>query len=534
MKLTDYEKEELLAKFDGFINELKYDPEIELEHMPHYIIYKKTSKKNADCYCTHCQEWHQAPLLIKKHGETGECPICGYKVTYLAEGYGRKKIYAKRNFVRFKNISETELIAVAINVRGKFYNPNCSIIVNNEDVELDYDYGICNLYYFTKGQARRFSYKYTGKFYDDGCYEWVETDAMREPLFEATLFGLGDNEYTIMDKDEDVLKESFLKYVVQKVEGDETINRYFMKFLTTCSQHENAEYLITAGFSDIVASRIRGFGMYGLRINWRSNNLNKMLGLSKTDINVLRDCSTSEISEYKDVKKHFKGKATAEQCIECVKLGPVYIIYIHEQTGLSLKNILEYAAKGTSYSSTIRDCRSRYIDWKDYIEQCVKLGYNLKDTAISKPKNLADAHERTTSIMKAKEDEIKNELMAKRYEKLQKLCYEDKQLGFKIVIPETIQDIVNEGKRLNHCVGGYAARHADGELNIVFLRSLRKSDVPYYTIEVSKEGTIIQCRGYRNNRDFEKSKKVVAFEERYQEYLDTIYNKKKKKVGKSA
>ena len=528
MKLTDDERKELLTKFGRFIRELKHDPEIEMEYMPHYIIYKKTSKKNADCYCTHCEEWHQAPLLIKNHGETGECPKCGYKVTYLAEGYGRKKIYAKRNFVRFKNISETEVIAVAINVRGKFYNPNCSIIVNREDVELDYDYGICDLYYFTKGQARRFSYKYTGRFYGDCSYEWVETDAMREPLFETVPFGLGDNSYTIMDDDYDILRKSFLKYVVQKSEDDSSLNRYFMKFLVTCSQHENAEYLITAGFSDVVASRISGTGMHGLRINWRSNNLNKMLGLGKADINVLRDCSTYDISEYKDIKKYFKGKATAEQLIQCVKLGTVHIIYIHKHTGLSLKNILGYTAERALHS------RLRVHGWKDYIEQCVKLGYNLKDTAISKPKNFADAHERTTDIINSQKNELKNELMAKRYEELQKLCYEDKQLGIKIVIPETVQDIVNEGKRLDHCVGGYATRHADGELNIVFLRSLRKPDIPYYTVEVSKEGAIIQCRGYRNNRHFEKSEKIEIFEERYQEYLDTIYNKKKKKVGKSA
>lgn len=527
-KLNIIEREEILSKFEEYLNSLYCDPEIEAEYMPHYIIYKKISKKVASCYCTHCQMWYQSNVLAKSHGENGICPECGYNITYLCEGYGRKRIFAKRNFVEFKNISENETIAIAVQVRAKFYNPSCSIIVNREDVALDYDYSIANLYYFTKGQAVRFEWKNTSTspLFDEVSYEWVETRAEREPVFERNYMGrTANNSYTIMDKDIDVLRESFLKHVVMKAEGDCTIDAHYLKFLATCSQHPNAEYLLSAGFSAVLEAKLQG-RMSGLRINWRSNNLNKMLGLNKSDVKVLRvrDCTTLEIATYKELKKYFKGKATPNQMLECIGLDSDNIKYLLENTGLSLKNVLEYS----------KSDRIRVRDWRDYIGQCIKLGYNLSDTAISKPKKLDDAHERTTGIIISQKQEIENKELAKRNKQLQKLCYEDKQLGLKIVIPKNVQDIVNEGKRLNHCVGGYATRHVNGELNIVFLRPLRKSDVPYYTIEVSKEGNIIQCRGYRNNRHFEKPKKIEIFEARYQNYLDTIYNKKKKKVGKSA
>ncbi len=537
MKLADAEKAEILKKFTDFWNEVHYDPEIESEFFPHYIIYKKISKKIAECYCTHCHDWFNAPVLNKMHGETGKCPECGYDITYLAEGYGRKRIYAKRNFVRFKSISDTEVIAIAINVRGHFMNPSCTICINNEDVALDYDYGICNLYYFTKGRAVRFKPEYN---YVSGSCSWIETDAMREPIFEHNYMGMwADNNYTIMEKDMDVLRHSFLKYIVKLSENNDnlssectrTIDRYYLKYLALCSQRPNAEYLMSAGFSYIIDAYVSGTGLYGLRINWRSDNLNKMLGLAKNDIKLLRDHTIQDISRYKDLKKYFNNRASADQLIKCVELGVDKIKYICENTGLSLRNVLDYA-DNSAYSNRNH---SRLRDWADYIEQCVKLEYNLNDTAISKPKNLNDAHERLNEIISYKEDELQNKMTAKRYKELQKLCFEDKKLGLKIVIPKTVFDIVNEGKRQNHCVGGYAKRHAAGELSIVFLRSIRKPDVPYYTMEISKEGTIVQCRGYRNNRTFDKPQKIKMFEEKYQEHLNILYKKKKnKKVGKTA
>ena len=519
-KLNADEKENILSKFKGFLNGIYCDPEIESEYMPHFLIYKKFSKNKADCYCTHCQEFFEAPVLAKSHGEVGKCPRCEFDITYLCEGYGRKKIYAKRNFVRIKNISDTEVIAVAINVRAKFFNPSCSIILNREDVSLDYDYGLVNLYYFTKGYAVRFALRHTGKFYDDCSYEWVETRSELEPVFETNYMGRGaDNSYTIMDKDDDEIKKSFFKYVLRYADGNSTIDYHYISFLVLCSQHPNVEYLMSAGFGSIIESRLLGT-MAGLRINWKSNNLNKMLGLNKNDINVLRDCDIYSLVHYKELKKYFKGKASADQLIQCVKLGSDNIKYLCENTCLSLKNVLDYS----------KDMKSRVIDWKDYISQCIKLGYNLNDTAISKPKHLDDAHERLSSIILFENNKAKNDAIAKRSEELQKLRFECKRLGIMIVIPENISDIVNEGKRLNHCVASYADDHSDGELSIVFLRSMRKPDVPYYTMEISKEGEIVQCRGYRNNRFFDKPQKIIDFEEEYQQYLDILYNRKKESI----
>lgn len=95
------------------------------------------------------------------------------------------------------------------------------------------------------------------------------------------------------------------------------------------------------------------------------------------------------------------------------------------------------------------------------------------------------------------------------------------------MIPKSVQEIIDEGKRLNHCVGGYAQRHAEGRLTILFLRTTDKPDVPYYTMEVNTEGRIIQCRGYRNNcANNPKPQDIIDFENEYQDYLDAVFGKR--------
>ena len=73
-----------------------------------------------------------------------------------------------------------------------------------------------------------------------------------------------------------------------------------------------------------------------------------------------------------------------------------------------------------------------------------------------------------------------------------------------IVVPGSTEEIIMEGRTLKHCVGGYAARHFNDQVTILFLRHKRKPDTPFVTIEIkprskTKEEIMIrQIHGYRN------------------------------------
>ena len=88
-----------------------------------------------------------------------------------------------------------------------------------------------------------------------------------------------------------------------------------------------------------------------------------------------------------------------------------------------------------------------------------------------------------------------------------------------------MQEIIDEGKALCHCVGGYAERHAKGKLHIMFIRKADKPDVPFYTVEVDLFGKIVQVRGQRNCKT---TPEVDAFIEAYKEHLAEVFGKQQK------
>ena len=98
--------------------------------------------------------------------------------------------------------------------------------------------------------------------------------------------------------------------------------------------------------------------------------------------------------------------------------------------------------------------------------------------------------------------------------------------GLFIRQPKNMTEIVNEGKRLHHCVGGYAQRHAYGKLHIMFIRTAEKPDVPYYTMEISTEGKIVQVRGLRNCKT---TPEVQAFIEEYKQHLAAVFGREKRR-----
>lgn len=78
-----------------------------------------------------------------------------------------------------------------------------------------------------------------------------------------------------------------------------------------------------------------------------------------------------------------------------------------------------------------------------------------------------------------------------------------------------------EGKKLNHCVGSYAKRHAKGETNILFIRKIGEVNKSYFTVEIINN-KIIQVYGFSNEK---ANKEVEEFIEMYKKEKLNIKNK---------
>ena len=57
----------------------------------------------------------------------------------------------------------------------------------------------------------------------------------------------------------------------------------------------------------------------------------------------------------------------------------------------------------------------------------------------------------------------------------------------------------------------------------MFFRKISEPDRPYFTVEVSNDYRIIQCHGYKNDKNG-KPPEITEFEEQYQKYLEGLKN----------
>ena len=274
--------------------------------------------------------------------------------------------------------------------------------------------------------------------------------------------------------------------------------------------------------------------MCGLRLNWKSNDVRKVLGLNTEEMNLLKNFDISAIARYKELKKIDK-KSSAKEITSIVKLCALSVsdhVFVKNELiknrGETCRSVLKY----------VLNAGVRISDWRDYVSQCKELGYDLSEKSVLKPSHFHEAHERCTNLVKIKASKESDEKMKERAEFLKQFEFIDEELGLFIRIPQNTEEIVSEGKTLVHCVGGYAERHANGKTNILFVRKTDGPDTPYYTMEVSNDYKIVQCRGYRNDTRTPKSDIVKQFEEKYLNFLEELKKSeeqsKRKKSKKTA
>lgn len=168
------------------------------------------------------------------------------------------------------------------------------------------------------------------------------------------------------------------------------------------------------------------------------------------------------------------------------------------------KNRIALQAGGRLGSGTRRGVLQLYKDYLDAAENC---GMDMENPLILMPRDLVEKHDRVTAawaaVLQARRYAERQKQKAKALADYRKHCkaLTDKYLywtdEFLIRAPVNADEIVDEGKALKHCVGGYADRHMNGATTILFLRRRDKPHTSLATIEMNGN-TIVQVHGYRN------------------------------------
>ena len=231
-----------------------------------------------------------------------------------------------------------------------------------------------------------------------------------------------------------------------------------------------------------------------------------MLNLNRTEFKTLQG-NEEHYLDYMGWRETFPDYKPEELLLLCKAFGSEHgtAERFYKLTGLKIKRIARYLAENEIPSH----------DYQDYLDQCEKLQYNLCDTAINMPHHFAELHERLTEIIQYKASEIIRQHFAERIPGRRKLEFQDGNLM--ICQPNSMDNIIAEGKALHHCVAGYAERHAEGKLHILFIRQKESMETPFYTMEVRTDGKIVQVRGYKNCN---LTPEIEKFIKKYKIYLE--------------
>ena len=494
---------EICGSFGDYTGEQK--KELEKKHLTQYLFYSSiTGRKNNErsCYCTACETQFTENVYTTKadfiHKQFTVCPACGAQVKAFQDWRGKQKLYERKNIMVLEARDEALLIRI-FDIRHWWVN-SLQFFVCDEKWRI----------YVAPGVVQKFEKDcYSEKFLRIGNDNALKIDI-------DGVIGRAETDRT------------FLRYFDVWKYFDDPSGSYWpsfvwMKYIFTAAKKPNIEYLDKLGMKTLICDILDG----NMRlIRWKSNNVKIMLRLDKTELELCEWNATRLRFHHEIIKRNIHDRATVHSILRGKKQR-FYNEYLDKLIDIakmlpdaSLARIHKYA----------RASYYRAVDWKDYLSDLSKpeVGGDLTDTSMTFPKDLQAAKDRVRELIQIKADEFTNEKIRQRAETLKKYVFSDDR--FTLVIPQSVQDIVNEGKALSHCVGSYAYKHAEGRTTILFLRKKDDLQTPFYTMEVNIHSCeIVQCRGYKNNRaNNPKPQEIKDFEKSYETFLMSMSRKNKR------
>ena len=493
----DMERFSKLPKdYDKFVNQAVFK-------MNTYIFY---NKKENIAYCSGCK------LKLKnmelKHNKNCTCPNCGRMAIAKSTGYAKNLTDVGWSVIVEENDGDLLFQYVRSERTYKDYvHPVTKTVVKQRTVlsadKLVYpkDYEFDEVTNEWRNYRKPFNTCTGPGIYKEpikGCYLY---NLDIKELIENNDFKYSSLETAIdLEKDKNIRhtfytdKHLFFKYA------------YFIEnYLMFWKNHKYIDQILKAKHYDLGKDIIENRNMMHCTLKEKSK-LNEILCLSKADYKELVKIPNFKCKEVYIMQTFCKNgyHLNADQVTK--------IQYGIDQYAISyfidlLKRMsFEKAMKYVEYIG-----KSSIGTYCDYLEMAEKLKWNLKKDNVKFPKDLKKAHDLAVSqFNKLKKRKFSLEMKSA----IQSCVYNFEKGNLKIVVPETIEDIVKEGQALNHCVATYIDRVALGKTMILFIRKRSNLKKPYYTLEW-KFGINEQCHGFNNEEPTEEVQEFIdLFEEK--------------------
>ena len=526
--ITEQEKKDLL----GLPNITEKEIRQMNSYFQPYIFYHKISKTKTECFCTACNRSFTADSTLY-HKTPEICPHCRTTATAIAAGFSQKNKTETINFVLFKKHKTKDIVyAICLNA-GKSYNGDYRNWYNKLRIygkdfirQPDLESDVLKIYVFKPGECKVYRRQYS---YHDNKIKWVYTKVKKKipQAFSATMYKPADK--IILNKE--LLMKTHLKYYAKSLPSASSDR--LVEWLNLCSLYPIAE-IAAKSKSTTIQRIVQNKLCYDIShrdiVNWKAKKPKDFL---KITLNELRDFEQSAKVAYslQTLEVYARHKKKGEKLpfdvcqFECALMSQHNCRKDLMKT-VDIKELWHYRRRQQK-NGTWKD-EGTYLDYLDHAQKC---GYDLTQSSILYPRDIQQAHDDAVAnwqIVKAEEQKKEAEREALKYgypERYKKLC---KKYAFEfgdltIVVPKSASEIIDEGRILQHCVGGYASRHIQGQTTILFLRHKNEPEKPYYTIEIDeKRKILIQCHGFRNEWENKKADEVKVFEKEFVKFIQNL------------
>lgn len=151
------------------------------------------------------------------------------------------------------------------------------------------------------------------------------------------------------------------------------------------------------------------------------------------------------------------------------------------------------ARKAVNYLLRVKP---RMLDYLDHLRAMTRLQIPAGESSVAFPRDFEEMHVRISGRVKILVDKDKQKMLDSFLPTIDDCRFVAE--GLVMAPMETVQAVVEEGTRQQHCVGMYADRYAAGGCILCTLREEQKPNEPLFTVELRPDRTRVQFRGRRN------------------------------------
>ena len=442
-------------------------------------------------FCTHCQQQYVLGNM-PQHNDYYTCPGCGSVCTAKKYGLGTSHLFDD-GYYNLLQTSGNRLyirqLYAYLDYRADKLHPIFKYIDNGYRWVLSAE-GCCKLIQQAHGYTPANGWK----------YRWE-----RQKSFTIDHVGAPYPDITAELLDGTYLKNSHAFDYLKLTRGG--LND-LIRYAEAYARHPNIESFVNERYIRFAREYVeRSRAVMNRIIDWKKKRPHEMLRIQKEELETFMQMfrNAPEIALCHQRVRLVGQRLTGAQLQTLIGLRHSDFGERPIREGIKSGRILrmlnylyrQYKAAEKKYPEQHHSLSSMVAVWRDYLNECTALEYDLTRDGVYYPPDLIKQHNRTMKLIEIKSDEISCKKAAARVAKLNWMTFE--QDGLLIRPAERANALAYEGKALDHCVASYAERHVNGQTAIFFIRKSANPEKSYFTLELNeKDLSIRQNRGKGN------------------------------------